>query len=158
MEISTDRAKLHNQLKDLRGRWINLQDIWDDSVRQEFEEAAQQQRNQTTAGVEHSQHGQCRPLPSSRIMHRACAAVKLIPIRLVAAGELVKAGRHRTELPVPVHQPLHLIALPVPDPIKPRRPATTSALSGGLAGSGSRVRDWGEGLCRWPTLPGRSRR
>ena len=38
MEISTDRAKLHNQLKDLRGRWVSLKDIWDDAVRQEFEE------------------------------------------------------------------------------------------------------------------------
>jgi hypothetical protein len=38
VDVSTDRAKLHNQLKDLRARWQDLQAIWDDSVRQEFEE------------------------------------------------------------------------------------------------------------------------
>ncbi len=38
MDITTDRAKLHNHLKDLRGRWLNLQDVWNDPVRQRFEE------------------------------------------------------------------------------------------------------------------------
>ena len=38
MDITTDRGKLHNQLKDLRARWQQMQDIWDDSVRREFEE------------------------------------------------------------------------------------------------------------------------
>jgi hypothetical protein len=38
VDITTDRAKLHNRLKDLNGRWQELRDIWDDPVRQEFEE------------------------------------------------------------------------------------------------------------------------
>ena len=38
MDITTDRAKLHNQLKDLRARWQQVQDIWNDPVRKEFEE------------------------------------------------------------------------------------------------------------------------
>ncbi|HKI37844.1 MAG TPA: hypothetical protein VKA46_38680 [Gemmataceae bacterium] len=38
MDITTDRAKLHNQLKDLRGRWQQVQDVWNDPVRKEFEE------------------------------------------------------------------------------------------------------------------------
>jgi hypothetical protein len=38
VDISTDRARLYNQLKDLRARWQEVQDIWDDPVRREFEE------------------------------------------------------------------------------------------------------------------------
>ena len=38
MDVSTDRAKLHNQLKDLRARWQGVQSVWDDAVRREFEE------------------------------------------------------------------------------------------------------------------------
>jgi hypothetical protein len=38
VSVSTDRAKLHNQLKDLRARWQQVQDVWDDPVRKEFEE------------------------------------------------------------------------------------------------------------------------
>jgi hypothetical protein len=38
VDVSTDRARLHNQLKDLRARWQELQSIWDDPVRQEFDE------------------------------------------------------------------------------------------------------------------------
>ena len=38
MNVSTDRAKLHNQLKDLRARWQEVQDVWDDPVRKDFEE------------------------------------------------------------------------------------------------------------------------
>jgi len=38
VDISTDRAKLHNQLKDLNVRWQELHSIWDDPVRKEFEE------------------------------------------------------------------------------------------------------------------------
>ena len=44
----------------------------------------------------------------------------------VPLSELVKAGRHRPELLAAVHQPLHLIALPVAGPVKGRRPATPS--------------------------------
>ncbi len=38
MDISTDRAKMHNQLKTLAVRWADLKGIWDDSIRREFEE------------------------------------------------------------------------------------------------------------------------
>jgi len=38
VDVSTDRARLHNQLKDLRARWQEVQDVWDDPVRKEFEE------------------------------------------------------------------------------------------------------------------------
>jgi hypothetical protein len=38
MDITTDRAKLHNQLKALAVHWEDLKGIWDDSVRREFEE------------------------------------------------------------------------------------------------------------------------
>lgn len=38
MDITTDRAKLNNLLKDLRARWSELQTVWDDAVRREFEE------------------------------------------------------------------------------------------------------------------------
>ena len=38
MDISTDRAKLHNQLKDLTVRWEEIKGGWDDAVRREFEE------------------------------------------------------------------------------------------------------------------------
>jgi hypothetical protein len=38
VDITTDRAKLHNQLKDLNARWQELRGSWDDPVRKEFEE------------------------------------------------------------------------------------------------------------------------
>ena len=38
MDISADRAKLHNRLKDLAARWEEVKSVWDDSVRREFEE------------------------------------------------------------------------------------------------------------------------
>jgi len=38
VEIGTDRAKLHNRLKDLSARWQEIQGVWDDPVRKEFEE------------------------------------------------------------------------------------------------------------------------
>lgn len=38
MNVSTERAKLHNLLRDLRVRWLELQSAWDDPVRKEFEE------------------------------------------------------------------------------------------------------------------------
>jgi uncharacterized protein YukE len=38
VDITTDRARLHNQLKDLRARWQEVKGIWDDQVRREFEE------------------------------------------------------------------------------------------------------------------------
>jgi hypothetical protein len=38
VDIHTDRARLHNQLKDLRARWQEAKDVWDDSVRREFED------------------------------------------------------------------------------------------------------------------------
>ncbi len=38
MDISTDRAKLHNQMKDLAVRWEDVKAGWDDGVRREFEE------------------------------------------------------------------------------------------------------------------------
>jgi len=38
VDISTDRAKLHNQLKDLAVRWEEIKGTWDDAVRREFEE------------------------------------------------------------------------------------------------------------------------
>ena len=38
MDITTYRAKLHNQLKELRARWQEVRDAWDDPVRKEFEE------------------------------------------------------------------------------------------------------------------------
>jgi hypothetical protein len=38
VDISTDRAKLHNLMKDLATRWEEVKSVWDDSVRREFEE------------------------------------------------------------------------------------------------------------------------
>ena len=38
MDISADRAKLHNRLRDLAARFEDVKSIWDDSVRREFEE------------------------------------------------------------------------------------------------------------------------
>lgn len=38
MDIGTDRAKLHNRLKDLGVRWQEVRAVWDDAVRREFEE------------------------------------------------------------------------------------------------------------------------
>ena len=38
MDITTDRAKLHNQMKDLNVLWQELHGIWDDPVRREFDE------------------------------------------------------------------------------------------------------------------------
>ena len=50
-------------------------------------------------------------------------------VGLVTVGELVKAGGDRAELLATVHQPLHLVALPVAGLVKGRRPATTGALA-----------------------------
>jgi hypothetical protein len=38
VDISADRAKLHNRLKDLAARFEDVKSVWDDSVRREFEE------------------------------------------------------------------------------------------------------------------------
>jgi hypothetical protein len=38
VDISTDRARLHNQLKDLRARWQEVAAGWDDAVRRQFED------------------------------------------------------------------------------------------------------------------------
>jgi hypothetical protein len=38
VDITTYRARLYTQLKDLRARWHELQDVWDDPVRKDFEE------------------------------------------------------------------------------------------------------------------------
>jgi uncharacterized protein YukE len=38
VDISSDRARLHNLLKDLRVRWQQVQEDWNDPVRREFEE------------------------------------------------------------------------------------------------------------------------
>jgi hypothetical protein len=38
VDISADRAKLHNRLKELAVRWEEVKSGWDDSVRREFEE------------------------------------------------------------------------------------------------------------------------
>jgi hypothetical protein len=38
VDITIDRARLHNQLKDLRARWQLVKDLWNDPVRQAFEE------------------------------------------------------------------------------------------------------------------------
>lgn len=37
MDVSTDRAKLHNTMRDLRALWHDLQEVWDDPVRRDFE-------------------------------------------------------------------------------------------------------------------------
>jgi uncharacterized protein YukE len=50
MDVGTDRAKLHDKLKELRVRWQQVQQDWDDPVRREFEEthmAALEARVQT---------------------------------------------------------------------------------------------------------------
>jgi hypothetical protein len=39
VDITTYRARLYNQLKDLRARWQVVRDAWDDPVRKEFEES-----------------------------------------------------------------------------------------------------------------------
>src|SRR5262249_8200282 len=36
VDISADRAKLHNRLKDLAARWEEVKSVWDDSVRRAF--------------------------------------------------------------------------------------------------------------------------
>jgi predicted component of type VI protein secretion system len=38
VDITTDRAKLHDLLKDLRAHWHAVQSEWNDAVRKEFEE------------------------------------------------------------------------------------------------------------------------
>jgi hypothetical protein len=38
VDVSTDRAKMYNQLKDLRVRWQEIRSGWDDAVSKEFEE------------------------------------------------------------------------------------------------------------------------
>lgn len=38
MDVSSDRGKLHDRLKDLRARWEQVQEDWDDPVRRDFEE------------------------------------------------------------------------------------------------------------------------
>ncbi len=37
MDISSDRARLNNLLRDLRVRWDQVQDHWNDPVRRDFE-------------------------------------------------------------------------------------------------------------------------
>jgi hypothetical protein len=49
---------------------------------------------------------------------------------LVADGELVEPGGHRAELLAAVHQPLHLVALPVALAVKGRWPATPGTSPG----------------------------
>ena len=38
MDVGTDRAKLHDKLKELRGHWQQVQEVWDDPVARHFEE------------------------------------------------------------------------------------------------------------------------
>ncbi len=38
MDITSDRARLYNLFKDLRVRWEQVQDQWNDPVRRDFEE------------------------------------------------------------------------------------------------------------------------
>ncbi len=38
MDTTTDRAKLHNLMRDLRVDWQEIQKVWNDPVSREFEE------------------------------------------------------------------------------------------------------------------------